>query len=504
MAIDAVTPDAAPPQTQRRDNPKPVYEGQPYYTFDEVMESLSFWDVVDIFNPLQHIPIVNLIYRELTGDEINGAAQVAGGALFGGVVGLGSAIATMAFDEITDGGVRQMARGIFGEDDDSPAPLMADSGLGGLGIGVMPAGPGAAPMPGAAGPAVPASGPAFAGVTRPGTGLAVDATLIGADMIPAAASGLAGGDPMSPAHAASMAALTTSLDGTQSAALAAFVAQHNTPGRAEGPARASGPAPSPAGPDAPGRSGLFAPPSSGASDQQGQDMNEHARHGNGGNGAANPETGTGGGAGTPDREQSPARPTPRAAAVPPEIQEGREALRARLAAARADSGAEGPGAAAADGATLGGKNAADRPTGMTLADYRANPNRLAEGRSDHDDGRDGPTAAVGGVPARAIAGILPDAATMAGLMERNHRVASAADQRARQAANGLGADLARGENAFRAMPVGGQAPTPADGAQPTPSGVNAAAGPVVTQPWFSQRVLDAMREYDATRRAETS
>ncbi|HEV7371081.1 MAG TPA: hypothetical protein VGO20_18420, partial [Arenibaculum sp.] len=49
--------------------------------------SLSFWDLLDVINPLQHIPVVGTIYRALTGDEISTPARVAGGTLYGGVVG---------------------------------------------------------------------------------------------------------------------------------------------------------------------------------------------------------------------------------------------------------------------------------------------------------------------------------------------------------------------------------------------------------------------------------
>ena len=51
----------------------------------------TFWDFLDVINPLQHIPIVNGIYRELTGDTIKPVMKLAGGALFGGPVGLGLA-----------------------------------------------------------------------------------------------------------------------------------------------------------------------------------------------------------------------------------------------------------------------------------------------------------------------------------------------------------------------------------------------------------------------------
>jgi hypothetical protein len=53
----------------------------------------SFSDFLDIINPLQHIPVVNDIYREITGDKIGVGARLAGGTLYGGPIGLiGSAI----------------------------------------------------------------------------------------------------------------------------------------------------------------------------------------------------------------------------------------------------------------------------------------------------------------------------------------------------------------------------------------------------------------------------
>ena len=54
----------------------------------------SFSDFLDVINPLQHIPVVNDLYREMTGDnKIGVGARLVGGALYGGPVGLiGSAI----------------------------------------------------------------------------------------------------------------------------------------------------------------------------------------------------------------------------------------------------------------------------------------------------------------------------------------------------------------------------------------------------------------------------
>jgi hypothetical protein len=64
-------------------------------------EGFSFGALLDIVNPLQHIPIVSTIYRAATGDTIGPAPRMMGGALFGGVVGLIAATADTAVEEIT-------------------------------------------------------------------------------------------------------------------------------------------------------------------------------------------------------------------------------------------------------------------------------------------------------------------------------------------------------------------------------------------------------------------
>lgn len=51
-------------------------------------DGLSFGTLLDIINPLQHIPVVSTIYQRLTGDEASPAANIIGGALFGGPIGL--------------------------------------------------------------------------------------------------------------------------------------------------------------------------------------------------------------------------------------------------------------------------------------------------------------------------------------------------------------------------------------------------------------------------------
>jgi hypothetical protein len=51
-------------------------------------DGLTFSTLLDVVNPLQHIPFVSTIYREVTGDKIAPAAKLIGDTLFGGPIGL--------------------------------------------------------------------------------------------------------------------------------------------------------------------------------------------------------------------------------------------------------------------------------------------------------------------------------------------------------------------------------------------------------------------------------
>ena len=55
----------------------------------------GFGDLVDIINPLHHIPIVGSIYRNLSNDTIRGPGKVIGGALFGGPIGAAASMINM-------------------------------------------------------------------------------------------------------------------------------------------------------------------------------------------------------------------------------------------------------------------------------------------------------------------------------------------------------------------------------------------------------------------------
>lgn len=55
-------------------------------------EEFGFADLLDMVNPLQHLPVVSFVYREVTGDEIKPISQIIGGAAFGGAIGAASGI----------------------------------------------------------------------------------------------------------------------------------------------------------------------------------------------------------------------------------------------------------------------------------------------------------------------------------------------------------------------------------------------------------------------------
>lgn len=103
-------------QSPARDNSKIQEPG----SFDQVMDSyadiepaagnvtetdageeFTFGDLIDIVNPLHHIPLVSTVYQSVTGDTIKPAGRIIGGAVFGGFVGAASGIANVIIEEET-------------------------------------------------------------------------------------------------------------------------------------------------------------------------------------------------------------------------------------------------------------------------------------------------------------------------------------------------------------------------------------------------------------------
>jgi hypothetical protein len=81
----------------------------------------GFKDLLDIVNPLQHLPVIGSVYRYLTGDEPSGGARLVGDALYGGPIGLGvGVVSSMLSDpEGHDIGEQALAS-VFGPHDGKP------------------------------------------------------------------------------------------------------------------------------------------------------------------------------------------------------------------------------------------------------------------------------------------------------------------------------------------------------------------------------------------------
>lgn len=92
--------------------------------FAEGDDEPSFWDLLDVINPLQHIPVVNTLYQELTGDKIGVGARLAGGTLFGGVIGLAASAIGCIIEEETGDDIGGHVMALF--KDDAPASQVAE------------------------------------------------------------------------------------------------------------------------------------------------------------------------------------------------------------------------------------------------------------------------------------------------------------------------------------------------------------------------------------------
>jgi hypothetical protein len=95
-------------------------------------DGLTFFDVLDVLNPLHHIPGISSLYRELSGDRIDPAARIAGGAAFGGLIGLGSSLANVVIEAITGRDFGEHVLGVLKEPFEStvsPTPWTAEKGV---------------------------------------------------------------------------------------------------------------------------------------------------------------------------------------------------------------------------------------------------------------------------------------------------------------------------------------------------------------------------------------
>lgn len=85
----------------------------------------SFYDLLDIVNPLQHIPVISTLYKHLTGDKIGLPEKIAGDTLYGGLTGFLCSVGDALFTEATGKSVGDTVYAAVFGDDNQPATGVA-------------------------------------------------------------------------------------------------------------------------------------------------------------------------------------------------------------------------------------------------------------------------------------------------------------------------------------------------------------------------------------------
>lgn len=91
---------------------------------------LTFGEVLDVINPLQHIPLVSTLYRSLTGDTISPAARIVGGAIYGGPIGAGFAMAGAIIEQAEGAPPETLALRALGLESGGGTTALASAGAG--------------------------------------------------------------------------------------------------------------------------------------------------------------------------------------------------------------------------------------------------------------------------------------------------------------------------------------------------------------------------------------
>ncbi|MEH6629414.1 MAG: hypothetical protein V7776_01225 [Halopseudomonas aestusnigri] len=118
-------------QTASLESPVSIQKTSDTETAENNGQEFGFLDFLDIINPLQHIPVVSSIYREITGDELKPTARVFGGMLFGGPSGFVSAIANSIVEETTGKDIgANILEAFLGPDETQDSVQIAESDAG--------------------------------------------------------------------------------------------------------------------------------------------------------------------------------------------------------------------------------------------------------------------------------------------------------------------------------------------------------------------------------------
>ncbi len=182
-------------------------------------EDYSFADLLDIINPLQHIPLVSSVYRALTGDEIKPSARILGATLYGGPVGLVASTSMAVVQEAAGGSpTDMMVASLLGTDEAAPAEDSTDFAAAQAEEGLSPASgpaPATAPAPADQAPAGPLAPRPTSPVAAPPAGPIVAPTA--QPLVPAQA-GRPAAPPPAPAPAAGAATAADDLESPPRAA----------------------------------------------------------------------------------------------------------------------------------------------------------------------------------------------------------------------------------------------------------------------------------------------
>ncbi|MEK9672120.1 MAG: hypothetical protein VW268_06400 [Rhodospirillaceae bacterium] len=145
-APNAGAPVKLPPQKIETQDPAAAHgpaglreaggDGTEFKPFGD--DGVTFWDLIDIVNPLQHIPVVSTVYRDLTEDQLDPAPRVLGGTLFLGPIGLATSLINVAVEHSTGQDVGQHVMAHFRNDSEpfarghktaSAAPVAGTDGV---------------------------------------------------------------------------------------------------------------------------------------------------------------------------------------------------------------------------------------------------------------------------------------------------------------------------------------------------------------------------------------
>lgn len=108
------------PAQDAADKPAIAYETLP------AEEDYSFGDVIDMINPLHHLPVIGMMYRKFTGDTIKPFASIIGGTIFGGPVGAVSSTVNAIVKDRTGKDMAENALSVAGIDMTPAAPSKED------------------------------------------------------------------------------------------------------------------------------------------------------------------------------------------------------------------------------------------------------------------------------------------------------------------------------------------------------------------------------------------